>query len=143
MKQAGVLSSFMYITKRIELLMVRDYNSNLGTIIKQQRLLSRLTLANLSKASEVSSSHLARVERGERFPSARILRRIAIHLGFNEGELLTLAGYLSPQPSNEPSTPSYGRLDPYVARVLSEEPVEVQRKVIMLLVILKSVAKGT
>ena len=66
-----------------------------------------------------------------------------MHLGFNEGELLTLAGYLSPQPSNEAGTPSYERLDPYVARVLSEEPVEVQHKVIMLLVVLKRVAKGT
>ena len=37
---------------------------------------------------------------------------------------------------------SSGRLDPYVARVLAQEPVEVQRAVIGILTILKSLAKG-
>jgi len=41
-------------------------------------------------------------------------------------------------------TPPYGsdRLDPYVARVLAQEPVEIQRAVIGILTILKSIAKG-
>ncbi|GAI09680.1 unnamed protein product, partial [marine sediment metagenome] len=34
-----------------------------------------------------------------------------------------------------------GRLDPYVGRILSQEPVEVQRTVIGILSILKSIAK--
>ena len=35
------------------------------------------------------------------------------------------------------------RLDPYVARVLEQEPVDVQRTVVRILTILKSIAKNT
>jgi len=96
--------------------------------------------------SGVSPSHLGRIERGERFPSAHILRRIAKPLGFDENDLFTLAGYLSPQsPGIAEAVPSYNceGLDPYVARVLSQETVEVQRTVIGILTILKSIARGT
>jgi transcriptional regulator with XRE-family HTH domain len=94
----------------------------------------------------VSASHLGRIERGERFPSGSVLRRIAGPLGFEEDELFTLAGYLSPQqhPSLAESRAQYGGrgdLDPYVARVLAQEPVDVQRAVIGILSILNSIAK--
>ena len=52
-------------------------NKNIGRIIKQRRLMIPLTLRELAAISGVSSSHLGRVERGERFPSASILRKIA------------------------------------------------------------------
>ena len=100
-----------------------------------------LTLQELARASGVSASHLGRIERGERFPSARILRKIAQPLGTSESELLTLAGYLSPQPATEAETPSVGQLDPYVAAVLSQEPMEVQRAVVTILSVLKSMAR--
>lgn len=93
--------------------------------------------------SGVSASHLGRIENGGRFPSARILGRIAKPLGFGDAELLTLAGYLPPQPSIEAEMPSGGQLDPYVAAVLSQEPVEVQRAVVAILSILKSMTKGS
>ncbi len=35
-----------------------------------------------------------------------------------------------------------GRLDPYVARVLSQEPIDIQRSIIGILIILKSIAKS-
>jgi len=125
-----------------------SYNNNdLGKIIKQQRITVPLTLQELATESGVSSSHLGRIERGERFPSARILRKIAKPLGFDEDELFTLAGFLSPQPSAvaEESGTRYNsrQLDPYVTRMLAEEPPEVQRAVIGILSLLKSVAKGT
>jgi len=104
-----------------------------------------LTLQQLATVSGISPSHLGRVERGERFPSAHILRKIADPLGFGESELFALAGYLSHQSSNmaEP-LPAYSdkRLDPYVARCLAQEPLEVQRSVIGILTILKSIANG-
>jgi transcriptional regulator with XRE-family HTH domain len=121
-------------------------NNDLGKIIKQQRITAPLTLQELSAESGVSSSHLGRIERGERFPSARILRKIAKPLGFGEDELFTLAGFLSPQTSGvaEESGTRYNnrQLDPYVARILAEEPPEIQRAVIGILSLLKSVAKG-
>ncbi len=121
-------------------------DNNLGRILKQQRIAIPLTLQELATTSGVSSSHLGRIERGERFPSAHILRKIAKPLGFDEDELFTLAGFLSPQSPGvaEERSPGYGsrHLDPYVAKVLAEEPAEVQRAVIGILTILKSVARG-
>jgi len=121
--------------------------NDLGKILKQQRITVPLTLQELTAKSAVSSSHLGRIERGERFPSAHVLRKIAGPLGFEEDELLILAGYLSPQPHRiAEESPSYsgssGRVDPYVARVLAQEPVEVQRTVIGILTILKSLARS-
>ncbi len=104
-----------------------------------------LTLQKLAAAAGVSASHLGRIERGERFPSAHILQRIAEPLGFEEDELFTLAGYLSPQSSKVAErSPLYGseRLDPYVAKVLAQEPIEMQRAVVGILAILKSLARG-
>jgi transcriptional regulator with XRE-family HTH domain len=124
---------------------MRDVNTNLGKILKQQRQSLPLTLRDLSAMSGVSASHLGRIERGERFPSGSILRRIAKPLGFGEDELFTLAGYLSPTtPGVAEERPRYGgsEIDPYVARLLAQETVETQRAVIGILSILKGIAKG-
>ncbi len=103
-----------------------------------------LTLRELAKACGVSVSHLARIESGGRFPSARVLRQIAKPLGFTEQELLVLAGYISPNPSmlqEEHEEYAVGRLDMRVAKVLAQEPPEVQRAVIKMLPVLRSIAK--
>ncbi len=121
-------------------------SNHLGEILKQQRIALSLTLQQLAAKSGVSASHLGRMERGERFPSAHILQKIARPLSFEEDELFMLAGYLSPQsPMVAEKSPIYGqdRLDPYVARVLAQEPIEMQRAVIGILTILKSIARGT
>lgn len=121
-------------------------NKNLGRMLKQRRVMIPLPLRGLADISGVSSSHLGRIERGERFPSASVLRKIAKPLGFEESELFSLAGYLPPRPAGiEEEGVAYGakQLDPYVAKVLSEEPVEVQRAIIGILSILKSIAKAT
>ena len=123
---------------------IHNNSNNLGKIIKQQRILTQLTLGELADKSGVSSSHLGRVEVGERFPSGRILQKIAGPLGFDEGELFALAGYLSPQPSKSAGMmgeDSAKRLDPIVANMLRQESIEVQRAVIGLLTMLKSIAK--
>jgi transcriptional regulator with XRE-family HTH domain len=124
----------------------QEVNShNLGRIIKQQRLISGLTLRELAGSSGVSSSHIGRIERGERFPSAHVLRRIAGHLGFEEGELFSLAGYFSPQSpaaAERQAAESRSLLDPIVARALAQEPVEIQRLALVILTLLKSIAKA-
>jgi transcriptional regulator with XRE-family HTH domain len=116
-----------------------------GKLLKRQRVTISLTLKELANRAGVSASHLGRIERGERFPSAHILRRIAKPLGFDEEELFTLAGFLSPQMTGvaEKDTEYVrSKLDPYVAKLLSDEPVEVQRTVIGILAIIKSLAKS-
>jgi transcriptional regulator with XRE-family HTH domain len=123
-----------------------DGNSqNLGRIIKQQRLLSGLTLRELANSSGVSSSHIGRIERGERFPSAHVLRHIARHLGFEESELFALAGYFTPQPptaAERRAADSFTQLDPIVARALSQETIEIQRLALVILTLIKSIAKS-
>ena len=105
----------------------------------------RLTLRQLTTAAGVSKTYFGRIERGERFPSAYILRRIAKPLAFDERELFTLAGFLSPVPTEdtkEKSSVTFPRLDPYVASVLAREPVVVQRAAIGVLSILRSLARS-
>jgi transcriptional regulator with XRE-family HTH domain len=75
--------------------------NDLGKIIKQRRLMIPLTLNELSTKSGVSMSHLARIERGERFPSAHALKKLASPLQFIDSELFTLAGYLGAEPSTQ------------------------------------------
>jgi transcriptional regulator with XRE-family HTH domain len=125
--------------------MFNENSYSLGEIIRRRRVIAPLTLQELASMSGVSASHLGRIERGERFPSARVLRRIAKPLGFGEDGLFTLAGYLSSQPAGmaeaDPGYPS-GQLDPYVAGVLAQEPVEVQLALTAILTILKNIARN-
>jgi transcriptional regulator with XRE-family HTH domain len=79
-----------------------DKKRNLGKLLKEQRKSIPLTLRQLSAMSGVSIAHLARVERGERVPSLSVLEKIAKPLKFDLYELLTGAGYISPESSNSP-----------------------------------------
>lgn len=63
--------------------------------IKDRRLYLGLTIAELSKAVGIHPSELYRIEKGQRFPSARTLKKLAKPLGFSEVELFKIAGYLS------------------------------------------------
>lgn len=123
--------------------MMTDNRKDLGRILKQRRVMVPLTRGELADVAGVSPSYVCRMERGERFPSGRILRKLAQPLGFSEGELFSIAGYLSSRsPTEVESEVQIVRLDPYVARVLSQEPVEMQRIVMKILHILKSIAKS-
>ena len=75
---------------------------NLGTVVKQQRNRLGLTLSALAAKSGVSVSHLSRIEKAQRYPSASVLRKIAKPLGLEEKELFDLAGYI---PSERPTSP--------------------------------------
>ncbi len=114
-----------------------DDAADLGRILKKRRLAVHLTLAELAKSSAVSQSHLARIENGQRFPSARVLGKIAASLGFEQDEILSLAGYLSDVPGSKAGS---GRLDPLVARTLAGETFEMQRIVLVLLENIKAIA---
>jgi len=79
------------------------------------------------------------MENGQRFRSARTLRKVAGLLEFGELELFACAHYLSAESSNvvdgEAQTEN---LDPHVAIVLSREPVELQRTVVGIITVLKA-----
>jgi transcriptional regulator with XRE-family HTH domain len=118
-------------------------NNDLRKIIKQRRLMAGLTLCEVSAKSGVSVSYLGRIERGDRYPSAAILRRIAEPLGADEIELLTFAGFLSPQSSkgDDNQNSKSGQLDSYVALMLSQEPAKVQRAALMVVSMLKYISE--
>ena len=121
-----------------------NQGNNLGKVLRQRRVSLSLTLRGLSTMSGISSSHLGRIEKGDRFPSASVLKKIARPLGYDEGELFSLAGYFSTQSSmakGDIITYGKGNLDSYVSTVLSQEPIEIQRVTLGILNILKSIAK--
>jgi transcriptional regulator with XRE-family HTH domain len=124
--------------------MTTDIRNDLGKVLKQRRLKVPLTLQELATASGVSLSYLGRIESGKRFPSAHTLRKIARPLGFEESELFLRAGFLSSRPpvAEIHGEHNVGQLDPYVAAVLSQESVEIQRAVVAILTVLKSIAKA-
>ena len=76
-------------------------NPELGENLKARRLEKGLTLAELKELSGVDVSYLGRIERDERYPSALILQRLTEPLGYGEAELLKLAGYLTPDETDE------------------------------------------
>ncbi len=123
---------------------MNNSNELIGLLIKQRRKSLSLSLLKLSKESGVSLGHLARIERGGRFPSALVLRKIAKPLDFDERELMTLAGYL-PRMSKEQNAlegkTSERKLDPSVAQILSSEPLEVQRILTVVLSLLRCLAR--
>ena len=70
-------------------------NNNLGVILRARRQERGLILTQLGSLSGLHTSHIARIERGERFPTGHTLRRLAEPLGFSELELCKLAGFIS------------------------------------------------
>jgi transcriptional regulator with XRE-family HTH domain len=122
--------------------MERSERNELGYMLKERRSTMGLTLGELATKAGVSASHLGRIERSERFPSAQILRRLAKPLGFGEPEVLALGGYLSRDQAKAPPEVVGTQLDPYVARVLSQESVEVKRYLVSFLYILKGMARS-
>jgi transcriptional regulator with XRE-family HTH domain len=128
---------------------MRKANSNkyhldeLRIVLHKKRLESKLTLQDLAHSSGVSPSYLARIEQGERFPSAHVLRSVAKPLGFSENELFILAGYLSSNLTGATKiAPSFdgNKVDPLVAAILAQEDIEVQKIVISVVLMLKQIA---
>ena len=119
--------------------------NGLGIMLKQRRTMIMITQRKLASMSGVSSSYIGRLEKGERHPSASLLRKLAGPLGLSESEIFSLAGFLSPKipaVKEENGGEFTGKLDPYVSLILSREPVEVQRAVLGILDILKSLGKA-
>src|SRR6187455_269995 len=69
----------------------------LGDYLKEQRLLSRLSLRQLADLAGVSNPYLSQIERGLRRPSAEVLQQIAKALRISAEQLYIRAGILSPE----------------------------------------------
>jgi transcriptional regulator with XRE-family HTH domain len=67
---------------------------DLGEFIREQRLVSRLSLRKLSDMAGISNPYLSQIERGLRKPSAEILQQIAKALRVSAETLYIRAGIL-------------------------------------------------
>jgi len=73
---------------------VKNINKELGPLLLRCRKEKGLTLEQLAKVTGVSKSFIGRTERGERYPSAFVLVKLAEPLGFSKLGLLKIAGIL-------------------------------------------------
>lgn len=90
-------------------------NNNLGLILRARRKEKGLTLTQLSSLSGLHIAHIGRIEKGERFPRGRTLRKLAEPLGFSELELCKLAGFISEDAvdrEDKVKCPNCGELNP-------------------------------
>jgi len=92
--------------------------------LKKQREKKGLSIRALAKYSDVSDSYLSQVETGKRFPSAKVLRKLARPLGVKEEVLMREAGYLPEMVCEKPAR--YGTEYIDVSK-LSEEDKQLVR----------------
>lgn len=71
--------------------------NNLGEYLREQRLLAKLSVRQLSALAGVSNPYLSQIERGVKRPSAEILQQIARGLSISAETLYVQAGLLDPK----------------------------------------------
>jgi len=71
-----------------------NLGTNIGILLKRQRLMAGLTLKQFSLACGVSASQLSRIEKGKQIPSIESLQKIARPWGLDVAELLLFASCL-------------------------------------------------
>jgi transcriptional regulator with XRE-family HTH domain len=101
----------------------------LGSVIRTQRQLAKLSLRDLAALTDVSNAYLSQIERGMHEPSVRVLRAIAEALGLPPDQLLRQAGLLDSDPSADdtPSTEAAIRADPNLSDAQKEALLSVYR----------------
>ena len=101
----------------------------LGSFIRTQRELARLSLRDLSERTHVSNPYLSQIERGLHEPSIRVLKAIATALDVSAETLLAHAGLLADdEPGvDPPETVSAIRADPHLSDAHKDALVAVYR----------------
>lgn len=78
-----------------------DALADLGSYIRAQREIARLSLRHLARVTKVSDSYLSQVERGLYQPSPDVLRAIADGLGLAPEQFFRRMGWLSEENGSE------------------------------------------
>jgi transcriptional regulator with XRE-family HTH domain len=95
---------------------------SLGSFIREQRRVARLSLRKLSDMAEISNPYLSQIERGLRKPSAEILQQLARALRISAETLYVQAGILDERVES-----------PDLARAIWNEPTlsEAQKRALV------------
>jgi transcriptional regulator with XRE-family HTH domain len=80
----------------------------LGALLRAQRSAAGRSLREVAALTNVSSSYLSQLERGQHEPSARVLRSLAVALDLSAETLLAQAGFVDPKEEGAPSPASSG-----------------------------------
>ncbi len=67
-----------------------DLQETLGHVIRRERQDHNLTMKELGEKSGLSEIYIGEIERGQKYPSAKVLESIAQALGLDIAELLEL-----------------------------------------------------
>jgi len=110
--------------------------ATIGSYIRTQRELSRLSLRELSRMSQVSNAYLSQIERGMHEPSLRVLAAVAEALSLPLEDLTARA-----RPDAEPAKP--GReVDAVTTAILAEPRLTQAQKQALLAVYSSYLAEG-
>ena len=71
--------------------------NSLGDYLREQRVLAKLSVRQLSALAGISNPYLSQIERGVKRPSAEILQQIAKGLSISAETLYVQAGLLDPK----------------------------------------------
>ena len=108
----------------------------LGSFIRSQRELARLSLRELSDRTKVSNPYLSQIERGLHEPSIRVLKAIAEALDVSAETLLAHAGLLDEEEdetgdaSERPAVETAIRADPVLSDAHKDALIAVYRSFI-------------
>ncbi|MDQ4117281.1 MAG: helix-turn-helix domain-containing protein [Actinomycetota bacterium] len=73
-----------------------QWSNALGGFIRAQRQMAKLSLREMAAMTSVSNAYLSQVERGLHQPSLKVLRSIADALQLSTDQMLSQAGWSSP-----------------------------------------------
>lgn len=80
-------------TKSQEIIIGSDFD--FGEYLRNKRIAKELTMGDLATISSVSQSYISYIERGRTpFPSSKILRKLAPHLGISKEDLTKLLDFI-------------------------------------------------
>jgi transcriptional regulator with XRE-family HTH domain len=85
---------------------------SLGSIIRRQRELRRMSMRRFAEIVGISNPYLSQIERGLRAPSERVVDAIARSLEMNANDLYELAGILSDDEAAPSGVPAAIEADP-------------------------------
>jgi transcriptional regulator with XRE-family HTH domain len=89
-----------------------QWSNALGGFIRAQRQMAKLSLREMAAMTSVSNAYLSQVERGLHQPSLKVLRSIADALHLSTDQMLSQAGWSSPDRDDDIHTTATERVTP-------------------------------